>query len=188
MRSIYCAIVALLISGNVAAQYNFGVKYFGLSMHPKGDKQANLMPHKLDDKGVFVVNFGTILSFQQFIYRELVSVKVAQGIYTDSGGLPSGHTHVGFRTVFFEKGKNNISLGFGPTLIYRRNWNVKEGYVSTGLFKESGNIQYKLVMYGGEFEYNRYLNEHFDLSVNFLPGYPLVMSLGVGIRWWPAGH
>ncbi len=188
MRQLLFALIILLIAGSTSAQSNVGVKYFGFSIHPKGDAQADLMPYKLDKKGKYILNFGTILSYQKFIYRDLISVKFAQGIYTDSGGLLSGHTHLGFRVVFLEKGKNNFSMGFGPTLIYRRNWNIKEGYVSTGLFEESGKIQYKFVWYGGEFEYNRFINEHLDLSVNFLPGYPLVMSFGVGVRWWPAGR
>lgn len=188
MRHLYCAVIALLILGGARAQHNIGIKYFGFSIHPKGDAQAHLMPNKLDKNARYIVNFGGILSYQKFIYRDLVSIKFAQGIYTDSGGLLSGHTHLGFRIVFLESGKNNLSLGFGPTLIYRENWKKKEGYVSTGLFKESGNLQYKTIWYGGEFEYNRFINEQLDLSVNFLPGYPLVMSFGVGLRWWPQGR
>jgi hypothetical protein len=163
---------------------NFGIKYFGFSIHPKGDKQAYLMPYKLDKHGVFIVNFGTIVSYQHNLYKDLVSIKVAQGFYSDSGGLPSGHTHIGFRIMCFEKSKHSIIFGFGPTLVYRKNWNCKPGYVTTGLFKEYKNIQYKFVWYGGEIEYNYQLNDKIDLNANFLPGYPLIMSFGFGMRMW----
>ena len=163
---------------------NFGIKYFGFSIHPKGDKQAHLMPYKLDKNGVFILNFGTIVSYQHNVYKDLISVKIAQGFYSDSGGLPSGHTHIGFRIMCLEKNKHSLLFGFGPTLVYRKNWNCKPGYVTTGLFKEYKNIQYKFVWYGGEIEYNYKLNDKIDLNANFLPGYPLIMSFGFGMRMW----
>ncbi|TXC75599.1 fatty acid desaturase family protein [Luteibaculum oceani] len=180
------AVVVFLVFGGISqAQHNFGLKYFGLSMHPKGDPQAHLMPYRLDDRAVLVVNFGGIASFERYVYSNLLSIKLAQGLYTDSGGLISGHTHIGFRAKFLERKRHSMILGFGPTFIYRRNWNKKPGYESTGLFRESGNIQHKFVWYGGEIEYNYQVSDQWDMSVNFLPGYPLVMSIGVGVRYWP---
>lgn len=190
MKNIYPLLFFLFLFGGLIAhngfgQHNFGIKYFGLTIHPKGEKQPELMPYKLDRKAVYVVNFGTILSYQQYIYRDILSIKLAQGVYSDSGGLLAGHTHIGPRIQFF-KGKNfEVLFGFGPTLIYRRNWNIKPGYEPSGLFKEKGNVQYKYVWYGGEFEFNQRLNEKFDLSVHILPGYPRIVSFGFGIRYWP---
>lgn len=174
----------IVLSLGVAAQSNIGFKYFGFTIHPRGDEQAHLMPYRLDKKGVFVPNVGGILSFQKNVFQDIVSVKFAQGFYTDSGGLPSGHTHIGFRLVFFQKKKHTLLFGFGPTWIYRRNWNVKEGYVSTGIFEDRGKIQYKYVWYGGEIEYDYQINDKLDFSMNFLPGYPLVLSFGFGVRYW----
>ena len=182
-----CVAALLGISITSSAQHNFGIKYFGLSMHPRGDEQSHLMPYRLDDRGVLVVNFGGIASYQKYVYTNLLSFKLAQGIYTDSGGLISGHTHLGFRFRFIERGRHSAMFGFGPTMVYRRSWKVKEGYESTGLFKEKGNVQYLFVWYGGEIEYNYLLSDKLDLSINFLPGYPLVMSFGVGLRYWPGG-
>ncbi|MGB0166675.1 MAG: fatty acid desaturase [Luteibaculum sp.] len=178
-------LILLYASLSLSAQHNFGFKYFGLSIHPSGDEQADLMPHRLDDNGVLVMNFGGIISYQKYFLSDLLSFKVAQGIYSDCGGMLSGHTHIGFRATFLQRGRHSALLGFGPTFIYRRNWNKKPDYEPTGIFKESGDLQYKFVFYGGEVEYNYQVNEKFDLSIHFLPGYPIVMSLGVGFRYWP---
>lgn len=187
----YTIIVAIIMScASLYAQgeYNFGLKYYGLSIHPGGDKQAHLMPYKLDPKGVATISWGGIASFQKFIFRNLISIKLAQGVYTDSGGVLAGHTHLGFRLELLQAGKHQLNFGFGPTLIYRKNWyTVKEGYQSTGLFKESEDkqIQYKFVWYGGEIEYNYAINEHWDISAHILPGYPILVAFGVGLRYWP---
>jgi len=175
----------LLVSATMLGQgQTIGIKYFGISLHPKGDPQYRLMPYRLDNKGYVVVNFGGIVSYEYFLYRQLFSIKFAQGFYSDSGGYPSGHTHIGFRAALAKGKRGTLSFGFGPTFIYRKSWRFKEGYHDTGLFKTIGKVQHKFVWYGGEIEYNRQLSNRLDLSVHFLPGYPLVMSFGAGVRYW----
>lgn len=179
-------LVALFIYLNGNAQSNFGVKYFGLSIHPNGDKQANLMPYKLDNQGKYVFNFGIIASYQKYILDDFLSVKFAQGIYSDCGGLISGHTHLGFRLSIINNAKHELLFGFGPTFIYRKNWKTAyPDYEDTGIFSSKGNTQQKFVWYGGELEYDFKISKHWDISTHILPGYPLVVSIGVGVRYWP---
>jgi len=176
--------ILVMASFTVLGQGNVGLKYFGFTVHPKGDEQAHLMPKRLDAEGVFIPNVGGIISYQHQVFQDLLSVKFAQGLYTDSGNLLAGHTHIGFRLVFYENNRHSFLFGFGPTWIYRENWKVKEGYEPSGIFEDRGKYQYKFIWYGGELEYNYWLKDNLDLSVNFLPGYPLVMSFGVGVRYW----
>ncbi len=165
--------------------HNFGFKYYGFTVHPKGEDQAHLMPTRLDPNAYMVLNYGGIFSYQRMVFRDFISIKIAQGLYTDSGKMPSGHTHIGFRVYLLDHQRHDVQFGFGPTYIYRKSWHSKEGYESSGIFRDRGNIQDKFVWYGGEIEYNYLINDHWDFSAHILPGFPLVVGFGFGFRYWP---
>lgn len=176
---------------NSNAQSSIGIKYFGLSIHPKGEKDnAFLMPNKFDDNGVFVMNFGAVISYETFL-NEHLSLKTAQALYADCAARLGGFTHLGFRAVFVHCGKHTLSGGIGPTLVYRRNWLELPGYKNQNRFKgsESAKWQYLFIPYGGEFEYKYSIDELTVLAVSFVPGYPDLMSLSFGIsRKLPLGR
>ena len=63
------------------AQDNVGIKFFGLSFHPKSEREnAHLMPNKLDKNAYFVMNFGVELMYEKFIFEDIFSVKVIFGL------------------------------------------------------------------------------------------------------------
>ena len=45
-------------------------------------------------------------------------------------------------------------------------------------------VGHKFIPYAGEFEYNVALNDRYDLSTALVPGYPDIISLSVGVRYW----
>lgn len=174
----------ILLSLNLNAQNSIGLKFFGLSIHPKGEKEnAFLMPNKLDKNGVFVMNFGGVVSYEYFIFKDIVSVKAIQSLYSDCAARLGGFSHIGVRATIFKKGKHTFSGGIGPTIIYRRNWLDLDGYVNKNRFKGNKNSkwQHLFLWYGGEFEYKYSINEKFDISGSFVPGYPDLMSLSLGM-------
>ena len=168
------------------AQSNINLKFFGLSVHPKGDPNAPLMPLNLDRKGYTVLNLGGSFAYEHFIKPEKFSLKVIQAVYSDCAALLGGFSHIGVRWVIFTKGKHSLNGGFGPTLVYRRNWYTLDNYQDSGFFngKPSDTWQYKFIPYAGEFEYNFKLNQKTDFSTTFVPGYPSLISLSVGLRYW----
>lgn len=169
------------------ADHTLGLKLFGLSIHPKGEKEnAFMMPRKLDQNAYFVMNLGLMGSYDYFFYQDIFSVRVVQAFYSDCASRPGGFSHIGFRGKIFRKGKHSLYGGIGPTLIYRKNWLDVEGYNNPGFFQgdEDDFWQYKFIWYGGEFEYGYDITENLAITTAFIPGYPDLMSLSAGARYW----
>ncbi len=186
-----CILLALLFLGTFTAQAqykrNLNFKYFGLTLHPKGDDNADLMPLNPDGKGYLVLNVGASVGYEHFIADSKFSVKAIQALYADCALRFAGFTHLGLRAVIFQVGRHSLNGGLGPTLVYRRNWSELEGYnISTSFFggDPEDKWQYKMIWYAGEFEYNYRLSDRADFSTSFVPGYPDIMSLSFGVRYW----
>ena len=160
----------------------FTVKLFGLSVHLKESPYPEMFPNRLDDKGYVTFNYGAIVGYERFVVRDVISVRVEQGLYADCAAELAGFTHIGWRGLIFRKNRHSLNAGFGPTLVYRKDWNNIEDYVDDGYFNRKGDWQYKFYWYAGEFEYNYRLKGSTDLSVNLVPGIPELVSFGVGLR------
>jgi hypothetical protein len=163
-----------------------GLKFLGLSIHPFGVYNAHIMPRKLDEGGIFVLNLGASLNVEYFIYKDRFSVKLMQGLYSDCAGKLGGFSHAGLRGKIFKHDKHSVYGGIGPTLIYRKNWYALDGYDDTfSFFKgDPDDIwQCGFIWYGGEFEYNYTVNDNFSLSVSFVPGFPDLANLSAGVRY-----
>ncbi|HEY1024539.1 MAG TPA: hypothetical protein VGE26_05195 [Sphingobacteriaceae bacterium] len=183
MKLAILIVFSILFTSSLNAQTNVGLKLFGLSIHPQGDGNAFLMPRKLDAEGVLVINLGAMASFERFFGKQ-VSIKAVQALYADCANRAGGFTHVGFRGKIFKYRQHSLSGGFGPTLIYRRNWLELEGYNNSGYFKGGQNDawQYKFLWYGGELEYTLQISDKIGFATTFVPGYPKLMSLSFGIK------
>jgi len=171
---------------NLIAQNNLGFKFFGLSIHPKGEKEnAFLMPNKLDKNGYFVMNLGGEVMYENFIYHEFLSIKIIQALYADCAERLGGFSHIGLRAIVFKNNKHILSGGIGPTLIYRRSWYELEGYINKNRFKGNSTAkwQYLFLWYGGEFEYKFIIKKRFDFAISFVPGYPDLISLSIGFSY-----
>jgi len=184
IMKVFLLSLTVLFSICLKAQNNIGIKYFGRSIHPKGEHENSfLMPNKLDKNGYLVMNFGAVVSYEYFIVEERVSLKIAQALYSDCAARLGGFTHIGIRGRILKKGKHTISGGIGPTIVYRRNWLELDGYINQNRFKgdEDDKWQYLFLWYGGEFEYKYAINNKVDVTSSFVPGYPDLMSLSFGI-------
>lgn len=182
--TLITSILLLLSPTYFFSQDNVGVKFFGLSLHPKGEKEnAFLMPNKLDENAYLVMNFGAEVMYEKFIYKDILSVKVIQALYSDCAARLGGFSHIGLRAKIFKIGRHTLNGGIGPTLVFRRNWLDLEGYVNPNRFKggPENKFQYLFLWYGGEFEYKYQMNEKLDFAVSFVPGYPDLMSLAFGV-------
>lgn len=168
------------------SQNNVGIKWFGLSIHPKGETQnAHLMPNKWDKNAYLVMNLGAEVMYEHFLLENILSVKGIQAIYADCAAQFGGFTHIGVRGKIVEKGRHRLSGGIGPTLIYRRNWQNLENYDNPNFFNgtKTDVFQWKFLWYGGELEYKYRLTQTIDLAFSFVPGYPDLMSLAFGVSY-----
>ncbi|MFD2246404.1 hypothetical protein [Pontibacter ruber] len=163
-------------------QNTFTAKFFGLSVHLKESPYPEIFPNRLDDKGILAFNYGAIVGYDRFFKRDVMSIRVEQGLYADCSASLAGFTHLGWRGLILRRNRHSLNGGIGPTLVYRRDWNRLEGYEDDGYFNQSGKWQYKFYWYAGELEYNYQLSGQNDLSVNLIPGIPELVSFGVGWR------
>lgn len=168
----------------------FTVKYFGMTIHPYGDKTADLQPYKLDKDAHFVANFGLFIGYEKFFYKDLLSLKIIQAGFTDCSGGLAGITHIGIRMKMFELNEKHVFyFGIGPTMLYRQSWErFGSAYTSSGYFNDgriSGqNIQYRFIPYGCEVEWDYNINDKNAFSVGFTPGIPMALTLSVGWKHW----
>jgi len=169
-----------------AEKYAVGIKLCSFSSHPKGSPNAQFMPYKFDAKGIFVYNPGGSLSFEYFIFDDLLSIKLMQGLYGDCALKFLGYSHAGFRVRFFKINRFSMNIGIGPTLIYRQSWYSLNGYdISEKIMYGSPfeNWEYLFIWYGGEIECNFRILERADLSVSFVPAGMDLININIGFRY-----
>lgn len=184
-RFLLTSIIVCLCLSKAISQDNIGLRFVFATVHPAGEKNAFLMPLRLDDRAVVVLNWGFIGSYEHYIYKKRIALKFAQGAYSDCAQLFAGHTHFAFRVNLLNSRKHSLEVGFGPTFIYRKTWYRFEGYEQeTSLLKNSEKWQYSFVWYGGEVEYDYKLSDKMDLTINCIPGPPKFLTFGIGTRYW----
>lgn len=161
------------------------LKFFGLSLHPEGDPNAHLMPINPDGHGYLVLNLGGMLSHETAVLDSAFSIKAIQTLYADCAGQAGRFSHIGIRFLVFKKNRHMLSGGIGPTFIFRRSWHRLPEYQPSGFFNgDPGEAwQYKMLWYGGEFEYNYAIGGQTAISFTFVPGYPNLISLSAGLRY-----
>jgi len=176
----------MILSLSINGQDNFGLKYIGLSIHPRGVKEnASLLPLKFDRHGYLVLNNGGIASFEKFFYKDIFSVKALTALYADCAARRGGFWHIGIRWKIFKSGRNNLYAGLGPTYIYRRNWAELDGYINPHTFKgdENDKWQYLFLWYGGEIEYKHVLSDKLDFAVTLVPGIHILINISFGLSY-----
>jgi hypothetical protein len=190
LRKIIAATLLVLTAPFAQAQSTFTLKYFGVTVHPFGDRTADLQPYKLDREAHVVLNFGVYAGYERFVYKDLVSIKAIQGGFTDCSGGWASVTHIGVRALLFENEKHRLYFGIGPTLLVRNSWTrFGSAYKPSGYFNLAdntfaGDVQWKFIPYGCEFEYDYRWTERDHLSVGFTPGVPLACTFSVGWKHW----
>jgi hypothetical protein len=186
----YCTLLLFILTLSASAQQAITVKYFGLTIHPVGDPMADLQPNKLDPDAHVVANTGIFLGYEKFVYEDLVSVKVIQGILGDCSNGLATVSHLGIRGALLKTEKHRVYLGIGPTLVVRDSWNrFGDRYESSGYFNDAyserlGELQWKFIPYGFELEYDYVFTKKDQLSVSFTPAVPLAGLLSVGWKHW----
>lgn len=181
-----CFSVMFLHAGDI----RIGVKFFGLTIHPQGVAHPEIMPLKFDENGYAVMNLGGTVSAEYFIWKDIVSVRVVQGLYADCASRLGGFSHIGLRGRIFQSGRHSLNGGIGPTFVYRRNWYKIPGFTPvpgdsadfyTGGTPED-DWQWRFIIYGGEFEYNYAITERLEASLSVIPS-PEIITFSVGARY-----
>jgi hypothetical protein len=186
MKKLSIIFCSVLLSFSLKSQSNFSVKYFGLTIHPFGDRLASVQPYKLDKNAHFVANFGAFIKYEKYIWEDILAINAAQGIFSDcSAGLASVSS-IGFHLLVKEIRKHRFYIDLGSTLFCREDWNRFEEYKDNGFYKRTSffgkNWQYGFYPISAMLEYDYNLSKTWDMSIAVAP-YP-VIAIGIGGKYW----
>lgn len=188
MKWILIISFIFIYSTKLFSQSNITVQYFGMTIHPFGDYTAEIQPYKLDKNAHFVLNFGGYVSYEKFVWYDIVSIRAKQGIFSDCSAGFMGASQIGVNLRLIGNKKHRLNFAIGPAFIYRNSWNRFEIYENKGYWNEgeiySQPTQYKTVLYACEFEYNYTISKKIDLSVGFVPGFPSAFAFSTGLKFW----
>jgi len=176
--------MVLAVNNLPGRQTAIGIQFTGISIHPGGAAHSDIMPLKIDEAGLFVINPGLRLNFEYFFFRDIFSIKFAQGFYGDCTMSFGGFSHIGIRGRIFQRGNHTIRGGIGPTYLFRRNWYRLDGYLGNDNFfrgTPDNTWQWRFLWYGGELEYYYKISERTELMVSMVPFYPVIIQFGVRI-------
>lgn len=171
----------------VLAQNNIGFRFFGFTIHPRGEKtNARIMPLRLDKDAYFVLNPGCVIHYENKLYKDIFTIKVAQALYSDCAARLGGFSHIGFRGRILKKNNFSIYAGCGPTLVFRRNWIEIPEYINPYFFKGNANDkwQYKFIPYAGEVELKYFVSEIIEFAISLIPGYPVIINISLGLNYF----
>ena len=190
MRKSRLILIFLFINWFSFGQDAITIKYFGLTVHPFGDKTAHLQPNKLDKNARFVANVGIFLGYEKFVYEDIISVKYIQGLLSDCSNGFASISHVGVRFGIVRREKFRFYVGIGPALLIRDSWNrFGEDYTSSGYFNETyskrfGELQWKFAPVAIDLEYDYAFNDKNQISLSFTPGIPTALIFSIGWKHW----
>lgn len=187
MKKRIATVILLLfvISKFLPAQDNFGISIPFLTYHFRNDDQAFLQPNRLDKNARFVLNYGIIAYYERYIYKNSLSVKIAQAAYSDCASLFGGFSHIALRYKFISTSRHALRAGFGPTFVYRQSWYRFPEYMPTKeYFARHGDWQYAFSPFAGEIEYDFKLNDKASISLNVIPAIPDLLFFSAGFRYW----
>ncbi|MCX7954281.1 MAG: hypothetical protein N3A01_03715 [Bacteroidales bacterium] len=181
-------IFSLLLILNLFIVYphdNIGIKIFGFTIHPLGEERnAHLMPLKLDKNAYFVINLGALVHYEKKLHKDIFTLKLVQALYSDCAARLGGFSHIGFRGRICKINNFSIWAGCGPTLVFRRNWMKLEGYYNPNFFK--GDVddmwQYKFILYAGEIELKYKINKVYEFVFTIIPGFPHIINFSAGMN------
>lgn len=167
-----------------------GIKYTGITIHPKHENNAPLYKAKMDKKGHFVFNGGLTFTLDIKIH-EWLGFKFTQSfVKYDCAGKTALMTHLGANFgghgTTFGASNHGLSGSVDPMLFIRESWKNLPGYVhDEHLFGPLTDKKWttKFLFVGGQFEYNYFYNAHEGISVNVLPGIPDLIAISPGISF-----
>jgi hypothetical protein len=176
---------ALLISVRSYGQDQLGLYACGLTIHLSGDKNAALMPLKLDDKGIFVFNYGGALQYLKQL-KNRWSVDSEFSLQADCCLKFSWAAGVSIGYDFIKSPEHQFILAIGPFIYCRKNWDSMDGYLQVEDLKVTANKkwEYKIAP-APHLEYTRFPKDG-RLGVStycvFDPIY-LLCNFGFGVNY-----
>lgn len=195
-RNIYPLLILLLtnypvvvFAGSIHTQEKSGhplfvsLQYLGITYHPHGGETPEIYPLKMDRKAYIVFDVGLAFKADYYISSRFF-VRFLSALYEDCAFVTAGCFHLGLRGHIVSWGKNKIIGGVGPTLLFREDWHQFKEYQGDQFYgnRVFRGLQYRFIIYGGEFEYLRKINDKLEFQYTLIPGSPIILTSLFGIR------
>lgn len=165
-------------------RFAFGANYYALTYHPGGGGAE--YPRQLDDQAYWVIQLGGE-AMADWYAKPWFLLRAAGSVYKDCADVWAGHAHLGFRLNWVPASRLALRIGIGPTILWRESWlGVVPRYRSDAFFgrpKASDDFQSAWIWYGGNVEAEVKLARGVGLLYSLVPGYPLVMTSSLGLRY-----
>lgn len=120
------------------SQDQVGVYFCGMTMHLLGDKNASLMPLRLDEKGQFVINIGGALQYRKKLSSRW-SLDAVQTFQADCAFKGSWGTGISIGYDLIKSSKHQFIFAIGPGFFFRNSWFEIDGYLPVEELKVSAN-------------------------------------------------
>lgn len=142
--SLLLVLIPFLLIGRIGvAQDQAGVYFTAMTMHLLGDKNAALMPLRLDDRGLFVLNVGTALQYRKQLGKSRWSVDAVQTFQADCAFKGSWGTGISIGYDFIKSSKHQFIFALGPGFFFRKNWATIDGYIQVEDLKITANKKWE---------------------------------------------
>lgn len=126
----------------VFGQNQVGLYYTAMTMHLLGDKNAKLMPYRLDDRGLLVLNAGGALQYRKQL-KGRWTVDAVQSFQADCAFKASWGTGISLGFNFIKSPAHQLILAMGPGFFVRENWADLDGYLQVEELKISKNKKWE---------------------------------------------
>lgn len=141
---VFLALIACIIAQKpVQAQDQVGAYFTGMTMHLLGDENAALMPLRLDDRGLFVLNVGGAIQYRKQLGKSRWSVDAEQTFQADCAFKGSWGTGISIGYDFLKSPKHQLIFALGPGFFFRKNWAVLDGYLQVEELSISANKKWE---------------------------------------------
>lgn len=168
-----------------------GTELLLLTMHLGNEtiQLGDIYQRRLSSDGRYVITPGIELNYDNALRSAplgLDNARFAVAWYKDSVDHHSGYVAYLLRWDINAFAKTNISIGLGPTLIFRESWNKLPHYNDDGYYSESNNFlkgyQHKWII-GGDVDFQWQIGDQLQAVFSIVPGIPFVITCSMGIRW-----
>lgn len=139
LKTLALSLLFALFTGTKSSgQDQLGVYFCGMTMHLLGDENAALMPLKLDERGLFVVNVGGAVQYRKQL-RGRWSVDAVQTFQADCAFKGSWGTGISIGYDLIKSPEHQFIFALGPGFFIRKNWAVLNGYLPVKELKVTAN-------------------------------------------------
>jgi hypothetical protein len=113
---------AVLFGAKSYGQDQLGVYFCGMTIQ-LGDKNAALMPLKLDERALFVINVGGAVQYRKQLFGRW-SVDVEQTFQADCAFKASWGSGISIAYDLIKSTEHQFVFALGPGFFFRKNWAV----------------------------------------------------------------